>query len=119
MKRTFIDLPKVKSLFDHMIRGGYPAAPQFLQGDVPFATHPSVDSTLPLPPLPPEISFVKHVRPMYKMFIKAFHLRGDRRAAATVVGILKTEEAEERARREEKRRVRALKQVSSDKRGDK
>ncbi|KAJ8521112.1 hypothetical protein ONZ45_g2156 [Pleurotus djamor] len=106
--RTYIDLPKVKALFDHMIRGGYPAAAHFRRGDVPFATHPSVTTTLSLPPLSPHISFVKHVRPMYKMFIKAFHLRGDRRAAATVIGILKAEEAYERAKREEKNRMVAM-----------
>ncbi|KAF7424388.1 hypothetical protein PC9H_009695 [Pleurotus ostreatus] len=106
--RSFVDVQKVKALFDHMIRGGYPAALKFRPRGVPFSTPPTTVTTLSLPPLPAHISFVKHVRPMYKMFIKAFHLRGDRRAAAVVVGILKAEEAKERARKEELNRIMAF-----------
>ncbi|KAF4597343.1 hypothetical protein EYR40_007795 [Pleurotus pulmonarius] len=109
--RSFVDVPKVKALFDHMIRGGYPAALKFRPRGVPFSTPPTTVTTLSLPPLPPHISFVKHVRPMYKMFIKAFHLRGDRRAAAVVIGILKAEEAKERARKEELNRIAAFEKL--------
>ncbi|KAF9496805.1 hypothetical protein BDN71DRAFT_1505479 [Pleurotus eryngii] len=109
--RSFVDVPKVKALFDHMIRGGYPAALKFRPRGVPFSTPPTTVTTLSLPPLPAHISFVKHIRPMYKMFIKAFHMRGDWRAAAVVVGILKAEEAKERARREELNRVMTFKKL--------
>ncbi|KAL0954824.1 hypothetical protein HGRIS_003769 [Hohenbuehelia grisea] len=103
---SFIGVPEVKQLFDHMIRGGYPAAPRFRRDDVPFATPPHTTSVLSLPPVRETISFYRHARPMYKMFVKAFHLRGDKRAAAMVIGILKAEEAAVRERRETRNRAR-------------
>ena len=33
------------------------------------------------------IEFERHVKPLYFMFIRAFHIRGDREAAHTVIGI--------------------------------
>ncbi|KAL1733881.1 hypothetical protein EV714DRAFT_269484 [Schizophyllum commune] len=52
-----------------------------------------------LEPLPRAASFARHVRPMLKMFIKAFYQRGDWGAARTVWRVLKAEEEKDRARR--------------------
>ncbi|KAF8640279.1 hypothetical protein AX16_010174 [Volvariella volvacea WC 439] len=63
---------------------------------------------LGLPAIPKDCSFQKHVRPLYKMFVKAFYLRGDVDAARTVVGILKDEEAVQRQEREKREKARML-----------
>ncbi|KAL1701482.1 hypothetical protein EV121DRAFT_294191 [Schizophyllum commune] len=52
-----------------------------------------------LEPLPQATSFARHIRPMLKMFIKAFYQRGDWGAARTVWRVLKAEEEKDRARR--------------------
>ncbi|KAL1682963.1 hypothetical protein EV122DRAFT_202594 [Schizophyllum commune] len=52
-----------------------------------------------LEPLPQATSFARYVRPMLKMFIKAFYQRGDWGAARTVWRVLKAEEEKDRARR--------------------
>ena len=106
--RTMIDPPKLKGLFDHMIRIGYPASSRWRkQGDVPFGTSLSSDN-FTLQKLPSAISFERHVRPMYKMFIKAFYVRHDVKAARTVVGILKEEEAVAMREREDNAKARRL-----------
>ncbi|KAJ7104248.1 hypothetical protein B0H15DRAFT_873827, partial [Mycena belliarum] len=110
--KTLVDVAQIRRLFDHMVRSGYPAAARWRrEGGVPFGTH-AVDgdaegafSTLGLPRF---ISFDKHVRPLYKLFIKALHLRRDRWGARTVIGILRSEEAEVLVRRQMKRRVRLI-----------
>ncbi|RDB25602.1 hypothetical protein Hypma_006449 [Hypsizygus marmoreus] len=105
--RHIITVPKVKALFDHMVRCGYPASSRWRQegSGVPFGSSVS-SSTLNMPVLPGGMSFERHVRPMYKMFVKAFFARGDVRAARTVVGILKEEEVVAMRRREERNRAR-------------
>jgi hypothetical protein len=50
-------------------------------------------------------SFFKHIRPMYKLFIKAFHLRGDHHGANTAIQRLKAEQ--EQFEREVERRTLA------------
>ncbi|KAI5892038.1 uncharacterized protein SCHCODRAFT_02541341 [Schizophyllum commune H4-8] len=52
-----------------------------------------------LEPLPSATSFARHVRPMLKMFIKAFYQRGDWGAARAAWRVLKAEEEKDRARR--------------------
>ncbi|KAF8623654.1 hypothetical protein AX17_007353 [Amanita inopinata Kibby_2008] len=114
--RAIVDVSKMKGLFDHFVRLGYPAGQRWCQrNSAPFGTPPVSlqDLEIPLPAAP--LSFKRHVRPLYKMFIKAFYLRGDTDAAKTVIGILKEEEAgvirerekRERARREGIRRKKA------------
>jgi hypothetical protein len=93
-----IDSPRLRALFDHMIRIGYPAE-NVREGDLPFGTSSTPAPAFPLQNLPSPISFKRHVRPMYKMFIKAFYLRGDRVAAKTIVGILKAEQVADQHRR--------------------
>jgi len=87
-----IDNKHMRGLFDHLISNGYPGGVCSEKGFIskPFSTNtssilpevPIVDPSLP-------ILFERHVRPLYKMFIKEFHCRGDREAAWVVVGILK------------------------------
>ncbi|TFK40148.1 hypothetical protein BDQ12DRAFT_734164 [Crucibulum laeve] len=112
--RNIIQLANVKKLFDHMIRNGYPAQARWRrEHGVPFGSPPSSSSeALNLSSLPSHISFHQHVRPMYKMFIKAFFLRRDVLAARKVVGILKEEEAlamMERQKRNQARRLGIIK----------
>jgi hypothetical protein len=106
--RVVFDPPKIKALFDHIIRSGYPASLRWRhQHNVPFGT-PALASShaFSLPPLRSAISFERHVRPMYKMFIKAFYLRHDIRAAKMIVGILKEEEHAATQKREARDRAR-------------
>ena len=63
------------------------------QGEVPFGTAEGPPPVY-LPEMDSPLSFEKHVRPLYKMFIKAFYRRGDIGAVRTVVRILKAVEAE-------------------------
>ncbi|PCH42489.1 hypothetical protein WOLCODRAFT_163828 [Wolfiporia cocos MD-104 SS10] len=92
---SYVDGDKLRGLFDHMVRSGFPTGGLEFPKGVPFGTAsgagagminmPSVDSTM---------KFKRHVRPLYKMFIKAFHLRDDAYGARTVWKILKAVEAE-------------------------
>lgn len=111
--RKMMDPPKLKRLFDHMVRIGYPVSSQWCKlYDVPFGTPLSSPSeNFNLLKLPSPISFERHVRPMYKMFIKAFYVRHDVNAAKTVVGILKEEEGAALQRREARNRARRLGRV--------
>lgn len=98
--RTAFDYRRLRALFDHMVRGGYPAG-IYSPSHPPFSTpllH--ISGTLTLPKLPPYISFEKHAKPMLKMFIKAFYLRNDVEAARTVVEILKIEQQKATLQRE-------------------
>ena len=83
----------LRALFDHFVRIGYPTGGAVAQGGVPFGT---VEGPPPvyLPEVDSPLSFAKHVRPLYKMFIKAFYRRGDVGAVRVVVRILKAAEAE-------------------------
>ncbi|KAG7089702.1 hypothetical protein E1B28_011357 [Marasmius oreades] len=93
LKSHDMDAFGIRSLFDYLIRLGYPASTHWLRSyGVPFGTPPtsppfdlSFHKTHP-------IRFERHTRPLYKMFIKAFHLRNDISGAKTVIGILRGEE---------------------------
>ncbi|EGO24525.1 hypothetical protein SERLADRAFT_467980 [Serpula lacrymans var. lacrymans S7.9] len=90
--RTMFDNKKLRALFDHMIRSGYPAGEHVSSGRLPFGTPLSrAPQEMQLPKLPPYISFERHARPLYMMFIKAFYFRNDVQAARTVIDILKGE----------------------------
>ncbi|KAJ3873466.1 hypothetical protein F5051DRAFT_419156 [Lentinula edodes] len=99
---------KTRMLFDDCIRMGYPVGSRWRRiNNVPFGTQSlSPPITFGMPMLDPHISFQRHVRPLYKMFIKAFYLRKDVEAAKTVVGILKNEEAENLSRQQYRDRSR-------------
>ncbi|PPR03681.1 hypothetical protein CVT24_007802 [Panaeolus cyanescens] len=102
-----VDASQVRRLFDQMVHEGYPA-PEHLcrKHGVPFGTPPGSYERIALPSLSPHISFAKHTRPLYKLFIKAFYLRRDVSAAKTVVGILKEVEVEDIRQREKRNRAR-------------
>ncbi|KAJ3852309.1 hypothetical protein EV368DRAFT_82650 [Lentinula lateritia] len=99
---------KARMLFDDCIRMGYPVGSRWRRiNNVPFGTRSlSPPITFGIPMQDPHISFQRHVRPLYKVFIKAFYLRKDVEAAKTVVGILKNEEAENLSRQQYRDRSR-------------
>ncbi|KAJ7650382.1 hypothetical protein FB45DRAFT_887786 [Roridomyces roridus] len=104
------DPAQIRRLLDHLVSTGYPCPARFRHEDGVFGTLSAGESgkveaisTLGLPAF---ISFDRHVRPLYKMFVKALHLRGDLRGARTVVGILQAVQDEVLVRRQERRRVR-------------
>jgi len=104
--KTMVDAGQVRRLFDQMVRDGYPVPDHWRrQHGVPFSSPPSGGS-FSIPSLTAHISFSRHVRPMYKMFIKSFFLRNDRVAARTVVGILKEVQRDEMEEREKRNRAR-------------
>ncbi|KAG5651722.1 hypothetical protein H0H81_007692 [Sphagnurus paluster] len=109
---------KVKVLFDHLVRCGYPAGvrPGGANGRrsecgedllVPFGT-PMGAPAFSVPAMEEPISFERHVRPLYKMFVKAFYVRCDSRAAHVVLGILKEEEVAAMRRREDRNRAKKM-----------
>jgi hypothetical protein len=91
--RSKIDNAMLRVLFDHMVRIGYPPRHRLPGGGLPFGTPLSLPAEINLPTLSGDISFEKHVRPLYKIFIDAFYMRGDVDAAKIVVGYLKAESA--------------------------
>ncbi|KAI0368685.1 hypothetical protein BV20DRAFT_947649 [Pilatotrama ljubarskyi] len=99
-----MDAQKARGLLDAVVRMGYPGriAPQGdTEGDaesaLPFGIAPAVSPALgdvEIPRLASPIMYMRHVRPLYKTFIKAFHRLGDVEAAWKVVGIIKALEAQ-------------------------
>lgn len=108
-----MDTLKLQALFDYMIRMGYMTeSPMIPKGWVPFGTpNSSWAQQFRLPNLPSSISFEKHIRPLYKMFITAFYVRGDVQAARIVVGMFKREEQVALQERVVRNRARALGQL--------
>ena len=105
--RTFFDASHVKQIFDQMIHQGYPVPGEWRHKyGVPFNTPQSATSGLSDMVLPAHISFTRHVRPMYKLFIKALYLRNDIAAAKLIIGILKMLEIEHMREMEKRNRAR-------------
>lgn len=93
-----VDAEAVRALFDRIIRSGYPVGDTYPAGVGPFGTDATATSNLPeVPQMASPICFTRHVRPLYKMFVKAMFKRGDVMGAKLVVGILKELEAKDRA----------------------
>jgi hypothetical protein len=87
---SMFDASHVKQIFDQMVHQGYPVPDRWRRKHgVPFDTPRSATNGLSNMVLPPHISFTRHIRPMYKLFIKALYLRNDRAAAKLIIGILK------------------------------
>jgi len=104
--RTAFNYQRLRALFDHMVRGGYPAG-TYSPTHLPFGTPPlRTGRSLALSKLPPYISFEKHAKPMFKMFIKGFYLRNDVEAARMVVEILKIEQQAATLQRERRSAAR-------------
>ncbi|KAI6037752.1 hypothetical protein EDC04DRAFT_3091130 [Pisolithus marmoratus] len=92
--RAIFDSVRLRDLFDHLIRGGYPSG-DYLSQDLPFGTaHPSFGRPFMVGKigLSSHLDFERHVKPLYRMFVKAFYVRGDVEAARRVAGILRVEE---------------------------
>ena len=105
--RTAFDSPRLRELFDQLVRGGYPAA-DYSPLHPPFgAQRTQFWGSSGFSKLPPFVSFEKHTRPLFKMFIKAFYLCNDVEAARKVVGILKVEEYKNTMTKEVRQRARS------------
>ncbi len=110
---TVLDVALVRRLFDYFAWSGYARE----GGGVPFGSNEAAmrESAAVLgtctPVIKSRLSFARHVKPLYKMFIKALYLRKDVAGARRVVGILKEAERMEveriaRRRKSRMRRVR-------------
>ncbi|CAL1716594.1 unnamed protein product [Somion occarium] len=96
-----LDANAVRALFDRVILSGYPTGGVVPPGRSIFNVEPNalIDS-IQFPELDPEISFERHVKPLYKMFITALFTRGDAQGGRKVVGILKVlQEQDERRKK--------------------
>jgi hypothetical protein len=96
---------QLRRLFNRCILSGYPGNPSqelpFDDLSIPSTTSPDSPSyrnhqqegSHPSPSLfgatAPRLSYERHIKPLYKMFIKAFTVRGDDSAARIVVQLLK------------------------------
>ena len=106
---SVLDAALVRRLFDYFVWSGYPGegvGVPFGSSDGAIAEASVVLGTL-IPMPKSKTSFARHVKPLYKMFIKALYLRKDVAGAKKVVGILKEAErmeAERNASKERKRR---------------
>ena len=102
------DAVYVRRLFDYFVFSGYPG----MGVGVPFGSgaaamkEAGVVLGTPIPMPKSKMSFTRHVEPLYKMFIKTFHLRKDVAGARKVVGVLKEAERVEAERIARKRRKR-------------
>ncbi|KAJ3972714.1 hypothetical protein EV361DRAFT_119061 [Lentinula raphanica] len=104
-----ISSSKARMLFDDCIRMGYPVGSRWRRvNNVPFGTQYASPVNFGLSTLDGQISFRRHVRPLYKLFIKAFYLRKDAEAAKTVIGILKNEEVETILKQQQRDRSRLV-----------
>ncbi|KAI6025283.1 hypothetical protein PISMIDRAFT_677121 [Pisolithus microcarpus 441] len=86
------DNVRLRALFNHLIRGGYPPgdySPQTLPFESPSAGRPLVMEKIGLSS---HVDFERRVKPLYRMFVKAFYVRGDAEAARRVGEILNVEE---------------------------
>ncbi|KAI0787775.1 hypothetical protein C8Q74DRAFT_1196813 [Fomes fomentarius] len=110
---TEIDGPRARQLFDQLVRMGYPAntdiTPRHTSASSDETSVPAVDlppfgapqvpvrsvivGQLEIPRVEDPLLYKRHVRPLYKMFVKAFYERRDVVAARKVVGILKVLES--------------------------
>jgi len=86
-----LDVVLVRQLFDYFAWIGYAG-----DGDcVPFgSSEPAMREAAAVlgtctPMTKSRLSFVRHVKPLYRMFIKALYLRKDVAGARTIVGLLK------------------------------
>ncbi|KAH9856586.1 hypothetical protein C2E23DRAFT_721833 [Lenzites betulinus] len=94
---------QTRALFDDVIRMGYPAG-AMPQEDADTVSHPKkrlaplssplVVSDVEVPQLASPITYTRHVRPLYKMFVKTFYGLGDVQAARKVLVIMKALEAQ-------------------------
>ncbi|KAF7791199.1 hypothetical protein EIP86_002212 [Pleurotus ostreatoroseus] len=92
-----VDKDAVRALFDRMIQNGYPSGGLYPDGTTPFGGSKSssnMNSSIVLPKVESAISFTRHVRPLYKMFITAMTARKDFEGAKVVARVLTAVKAE-------------------------
>lgn len=105
--RSAFDSPRLRDLFDQLVRGGFPTA-DYSPLHPPFDTRQTqFSSSSSFSKLPPFVSFERHSRPLFKMFIRAFYSCNDVEAARKVVGILKVEEYKNAVAKEARRDARS------------
>ncbi|KAH9068462.1 hypothetical protein EDB83DRAFT_2263052 [Lactarius deliciosus] len=105
---TVLDVVLVRRLFDYFAWSGYGGGVSFGSSDAAMREAAAVLGTC-TPVTESRLSFARHVKPLYKMFIKALFLRKDVAGARRVVGVLKEAErleVERIARRRKTRRIR-------------
>jgi hypothetical protein len=111
------DVTLVRRLFDYFVWIGYPGDGVCMPVGIPFGSgdvamrDAAVVLGTPIPMPKSKMSFARHVKPLYKMFIKALYLRKDAAGARTVVGILKEAERVEAERIASKRKLKRRKTV--------
>lgn len=106
--RASMDSRMIRYLFDHLVRNGYPASERWHTANgVPFGTLPG-EVTLDLSNIRQNMSFKRHVQPLYRMFIKELFLRKDARAAYRIIGILKEVEVLAKEQKEFREKARRL-----------
>ncbi|KAL7279110.1 hypothetical protein ACG7TL_006948 [Trametes sanguinea] len=101
-----LNATQMRGLFDALVGMGYPSGVRSAEGGVTTsagvfgtsAVERLVIGGLEIPSFPAPMMYMRHVRPLYKTFIKAFYVLGDVQAARTIVGILKALEAGKVAR---------------------
>lgn len=104
--RSAFDSPRLRESFDQLVRNGYPAAdysplhPPFGTRQTQFSVSSGVSKVSSF------VSFEKHSKPLFKMFIEAFYVCNDVEAARKVVGILKVEEYKNARVKEARQRAR-------------
>ena len=89
-----IDAPKMRAIFNKMVELGHLPVGKVLDDGV-SSMPPASEPTSKQPPAD-DAAFRRHIRPLYRIFIKAFYLRGDIRAARTVVGCFKAAQNQRR-----------------------
>lgn len=103
--RGSMDSENMKALFDHLIKHMYLRGEVLRRNRVLFGTSASFIRPFHLPRVTNRSnSFEQQTRPLLKMFIKAFHTRGDAAAARKLIGLLKSEELAVMRKRDTRRR---------------
>ena len=93
--RQRMDTGLIKGLFNHLAKSGY-FGQRILAQDPKFVLFDGVSASVyqpfGLPPIVESRTFADHIKPLLRMFIKAFFVRRDVAAVQRVTGILKREE---------------------------
>ncbi|EIW57437.1 uncharacterized protein TRAVEDRAFT_48476 [Trametes versicolor FP-101664 SS1] len=91
-----LDVAKARTFFNAVVKMGYPTGVVPLGGAAPAVkTFPSLFvGDIEVPRVNSPVMYMRHVRPLYKTFVKAFYGVGDVDAARKVLGILKDLEAQ-------------------------
>ncbi|KAK7690732.1 hypothetical protein QCA50_005831 [Cerrena zonata] len=97
------DARAIRTLFNHVIRSGYPNGGLGKAGH-PVFLHDTEDALRLIKrfqvPVPDEkLSYERHVQPLYRMFVSALYVRGDIFGARKVLRVLKRVRAHEKGRK--------------------